>query len=520
MRTILINGAMLAAAGALCALPAIAGGDGEEGPCLIRKVTPNWQPGTEGEWGDTMGLLAISGDGQWVAYSSYTTLFLPNASEMHGHLQQIIVRNSDTQEGELISAAYNPKPGETIAANAHCEWYLDMSPNGRYVAFASLATNLVAPEYEVTGEFFQTFVRDREEGVTHLVSVSMKGQAVHDWGSDVRLGVSDCGKVAFASRANNIHPDQPNTMWAVYVRDIHAGTTELISRDNLGNPAVIDAYGPSISADGNTVAFISQGALTAEVNWNSHNVFVRDRALQKTELVSKDANGDDRPGAGYFPRLSADGSRVAFRFDTFAPPLDPEFPSGYADVIYVRDRANNRTVGISKTWENQPATPSPEGGFTISADGRFVAWETIDQVTEEDPINPIWHVYRTHIDTLESDLVTVDRQCQPIPEMHDQMYSAISGDGNHVVFNSMWHVLGEPDFDWSRHLYVWSDPDVSPKCAGPYDLNCDGEVDFADLLILLAAWGPCPDECPADFNGDGIVDFADLLEMLSNWGGG
>lgn len=54
----------------------------------------------------------------------------------------------------------------------------------------------------------------------------------------------------------------------------------------------------------------------------------------------------------------------------------------------------------------------------------------------------------------------------------------------------------------------------------PGDLNGDGVVDVSDLLILLAAWGPCPDgaTCPADMNGDGAVDVSDLLTLLANWG--
>jgi len=53
------------------------------------------------------------------------------------------------------------------------------------------------------------------------------------------------------------------------------------------------------------------------------------------------------------------------------------------------------------------------------------------------------------------------------------------------------------------------------------DLNNDGIVDFADLLILLAAWGPCPnppEPCDADLDASGTVDFNDLLILLSNWG--
>lgn len=59
----------------------------------------------------------------------------------------------------------------------------------------------------------------------------------------------------------------------------------------------------------------------------------------------------------------------------------------------------------------------------------------------------------------------------------------------------------------------------SPSCC-PTDLNCDGEVNGADLAILLSAWGPCPSSgsCPADFNANGSVDGADLATLLATWG--
>ena len=54
----------------------------------------------------------------------------------------------------------------------------------------------------------------------------------------------------------------------------------------------------------------------------------------------------------------------------------------------------------------------------------------------------------------------------------------------------------------------------------PSDLNGDGGVDVADLLLLLAAWGPCDqcDQCPADLDGSCTVEVADLLVLLANWG--
>ncbi|MBX3373427.1 MAG: choice-of-anchor B family protein [Phycisphaeraceae bacterium] len=57
---------------------------------------------------------------------------------------------------------------------------------------------------------------------------------------------------------------------------------------------------------------------------------------------------------------------------------------------------------------------------------------------------------------------------------------------------------------------------TAPPATG--DLNGDGTVGFDDLLILLAAWGPCTPPCDADLSGDGTVGFDDLLLLLSNWG--
>ena len=53
----------------------------------------------------------------------------------------------------------------------------------------------------------------------------------------------------------------------------------------------------------------------------------------------------------------------------------------------------------------------------------------------------------------------------------------------------------------------------------PADINGDGVVDVADMLLLLGAWGVCDNQtgCIEDLNGDGTIDVADMLEMLGAW---
>jgi hypothetical protein len=50
------------------------------------------------------------------------------------------------------------------------------------------------------------------------------------------------------------------------------------------------------------------------------------------------------------------------------------------------------------------------------------------------------------------------------------------------------------------------------------DINGDGYVDVNDLLILIADWGTCTDNCAGDLNEDGTVDIEDLLVLIAAWG--
>ncbi|MCP3905826.1 MAG: hypothetical protein GY715_19550 [Planctomycetes bacterium] len=52
----------------------------------------------------------------------------------------------------------------------------------------------------------------------------------------------------------------------------------------------------------------------------------------------------------------------------------------------------------------------------------------------------------------------------------------------------------------------------------PEDLSDNGAVDFADILAVIAAWGPCPPTCPEDLDGSGDVGFGDILTVIGAWG--
>jgi hypothetical protein len=149
------------------------------------------------------------------------------------------------------------------------------------------------------------------------------------------------------------------------------------------------------------------------------------------------------------------------------------------------------------------AFPSQYERFALDADGRrHVAFSSNSQ-----ELRGVWYIGETD-----------DGWGKPIKvdggDTGNQGTSiAVGPDGKIVVGYSISGFDGVVFAD----LFVGT---MTPETGIPGDLNNDGVVDGADLLILLSQWGKCddPDDCPADLNGDGTVDGADLLILLSNWG--
>jgi len=119
--------------------------------------------------------------------------------------------------------------------------------------------------------------------------------------------------VAFDSLASNLVAGDKNHARDVFVRDRSTGVTERVSVDNQGYEATADSLRPSISADGRFVAFMSFARNLVQNDFNSDaDVFVRDRLLGTTECVSVDLNGDAGDDFSESPSLSGDGNQVAF----------------------------------------------------------------------------------------------------------------------------------------------------------------------------------------------------------------
>jgi len=185
---------------------------------------------------------------------------------------------------------------------------VSISDDGRYVAFVSRATDLVPGD---TNGFFDVFVRDRQTGATVRASLSSSGAQAS--GHSEAPSISGDGRyVAFASFANNLVPGDVNFVRDVFVRDLLLGTTEIVSVSSSGVQADHDGRMPDISGDGRYVAFSSAASTLVPNDLGHGDVFVRDRLLGTTVRASEPTGGGQADHASDMPSISADGRFVAF----------------------------------------------------------------------------------------------------------------------------------------------------------------------------------------------------------------
>ena len=197
---------------------------------------------------------------------------------------------------------------------------------------------------------------------------------------------------------------------------------------------------------------------------------------------------------------------------------DPPYDADGSGQCYVTDNADdNSDVDGGSTTLYSPLMDASDGGAMIS----YYRWYS--NSTGSDPENDIFEVDVTDNDG--QDWVSLEVVGPSGPEVNGGWY--------HKEFRVA-DVPGIVNSDLFRIRFTASDlGDGSVVEAGvdgvilrvlrceqeqiPGDIDGDGDVDTADLLALLAAWGPCPD-CPEDINGDGVVNTTDLLTLLANWG--
>lgn len=227
----------------------------------------------------------ISADGRFIAYQSFATNLVPG--DTNG-LADIFVHDRQSGLTQLVSSGPLAVPANGQSSHPA------ISANGRFLAFTSIATNLVANDFNALDD---VFVRDLQGGSLERVSLSVSGAEADNWSAFPMLS-SDGRFVSFCSKSDTLVAGDSNTVRDLFLRDRLALTTEQLSLDGNSIGVGDESSGIALSGDGTRSVFQSDSAdlVTNDTNLRS-DVFLRVRGANFTQFCFGDGSSGTCPCA-------------------------------------------------------------------------------------------------------------------------------------------------------------------------------------------------------------------------------
>jgi Tol biopolymer transport system component len=386
---------------------------------------------TSGAQGDLYSYaIDVSADGRYVLFNSDARNLVAHDTNDR---TDAFVRDRVTGRTTRVSVSGDgaqAAPGRDPFGGSHAG---GISGDGRYVVFRSDAANLVADD---TNHAQDIFVRDRTTGRTRRVSVSSRGRQGNG-ASSAPVISADGRYVAFVSAASNLVASDTNDAADVFVRDRVTGRTRRVSISSRGRQGKRESEEPTISRHGRFIAFSSPASTLVRGDTNRlADVFVHDCRTGRTQRVSISSRGMQSAGSSTGtgsngPAISGDGRYVAFHSD--ASNLVPGDTNRAFD-IFVRDRSTRKTRRISVGPAGAQANAESLGAPVISGNGRYVAFASLATNLVAGDANDITDIFvrdrLAHRTSLAS-ISTTGRQ-----GTDSSWPAAFSGNGRYLTFSS------------------------------------------------------------------------------------
>jgi Tol biopolymer transport system component len=384
------------------------------------------------------GAPAVSANGRYVAFNSRAADVVPG--DTNG-TWDVFVRDRWAGTTTRVSVAHDGAQSNSQSSDP------SISADGRYVAFFSLATNLVPGD---PNEFGGVFVRDRTAGTTTRADVSSTGVPADSY-TNQRLALSATGRyVVFSSLATNLAPGDTNEFEDVFVHDRDTGTTVRASVATSGAQANHFSQDPHITPDGRYVLFTSPATTLVPGDTNGfHDAFLRDMRQGTTSRVSVTGRNGEGLYDSYGGGISDDGRYIAFM--SASPNLVPGDTNDWPDA-FVRDRLSGTTTRVSVTSAGRQSDGINEDP-TISADGRYVVFGSAMTNLVPGDTNNVDDVFRHDRTTGVTRRVSVTAsggQSNGWSGDH-----AISADGRYVAFASVASNLVRGDTNAGSDVFLW-----------------------------------------------------------------
>jgi Tol biopolymer transport system component len=403
------------------------------------------------------GLLALSNDGRYAAFASAATDLA--AGQVDTNAGPDVFR-FDRSTGTVVLVSH--RAGFPATAADGPSDHPSLSGDGRYVAFASSGTDLVAGQVDANGAA-DVFRFDGATGSLLLVSHASGSAATAGAGESRLPAVSgDGASVAYLSRAGDLvagHADPGGIAWDAFLFDAATGGTILASRSaasatTSGNASAEPDEPPVLSDDGRYTVFASAATdlVPGQVDslttgGDDADLFLFDRTAGTTTLISHD--GRDAPSAtagnlgSRSARISADGAAVAFTSGAALGYSENGAPD--PDVFLFR-RAAGTVALVSRAFDFVGAALGPASLPAISADGRYVAFtgSAPDHLLTDTNGAADVFLFESDGGAFGSNLF-VSRHAAGLPSLSGNgpsftfFYSgpALSADGRHAVFSTV-----------------------------------------------------------------------------------
>jgi Tol biopolymer transport system component/lysophospholipase L1-like esterase len=298
---------------------------------------------------------ALSADGRYVAFMSYANTLVDNDTN---NQVDIFVRDTLVTAPKTIRASLTNTGQESNGYS----YRPSISADGRYVVFASYATNMTS----LTDNNNQPdiFLRDTTTSTTLLVSKGLNNTVANAMSDEAQ--VSDDGKfVVFSSYASNLVSGDNNNAPDVFLYEIATGTITRISVEPDQTQRSGGSTAPTISGDNRFVAYDydSDDLATSDRNGKA-DIYVYDRTNKTTSLVSLSESDDQGNGHSFNPSISSDGRYISFRSD--ANNLVLAGDNNATTDIFVRDQGDVGIPTYSISGQVVDAINNGIGGVTIS----------------------------------------------------------------------------------------------------------------------------------------------------------
>ncbi|MFN4261788.1 MAG: PKD domain-containing protein, partial [Gemmataceae bacterium] len=376
----------------------------------------------------------FSPDGRYIAFESEANDILPG--DNNGAKDVFLY---DQWTGDIILVSRSLSGG---FANGKSDKPV-FSPDGRYIAFQSDASNLVAGD---TNGQKDVFLFEIDTGIITRVSVTASG-VEGNGKSDNAVFSPDSRYVAFQSDASNFATVDNNNASDVFIKDLQTGNLILVSTRGAGRTANAKSEKPIFSPDGSVLAFISLASNLQGVTGDTNarmDLFLYNLSSGTITTVTPGANGHTKGDISFSP----DGRYIAFQSD--ASNLVPGDANNKTDV-FLYDRWENTITLVSATSSGASGNGKSEKPV-FSPDGRFVAFQSDAFNLVHNDINGKKDVFLYEIATGKVSLVSIT------PDGYsgngESKNPSFSPDGNRIAFDSKANDLVDNDFNDDQDVFV------------------------------------------------------------------